>query len=187
MAEIAGLKLIVPTSASASGGASATISATGKVTFTGVNSTDTISIENCFTSAYDNYLWVIRLWDGGGEALIARLRVSSSDASGTNYTYQRIDANNTSVTGSRSTSQTSMRIAQTGGGSLRNGSHVYIYGPYLAQPTAFRNVSVFDNSSARIIDYAGTHSLSTSYTSMTLLTEGATDMQGTIQIYGLAQ
>jgi hypothetical protein len=186
MAEIAGLKLIVPTSASASGGASATLSATGKVTFTDLNTTKTVTIEDCFNSSYDNYLLVLRTWGAGG-SINARLRVSGSDASGANYARQTLDANNTTIFGQRVTGETCFRIGVSGNGSLRNGSHCYMYGPNLAQPTASRSVSVVDTSSARLTDYAGTHSLSTAYTSLTLYIEDAVDTDGTICIYGLAQ
>lgn len=188
MAEIAGLKLIVPTSVSATGAASATLSASGKITFTNIQSGGTVIIENCFSSSYDNYLLVLRFWDGGGEHVCMRLRVGGSDASGSNYVRQNINAAGTTVNASRSTGQTLMRIGSTGGGSLRNGSHAYIYGPNLAQPTAFRNVNVSDGGGgAQITDFAGTHSLSTAYTSMTLLSEAANEIDGTLTIYGLSQ
>ena len=187
MAEIAGLKLIVPSSVSASGGATATVSASGKITFSDVSSSKTFTIEDCFSASYDNYLFVVRIWDGSGESLCVRLRASGSDASGTNYVRQSINAASTTVNSARATGQTLMRIASTGGGVLRNGSHAYIYGPYLAQPTAFRNTNVADASGAQITDFAGTHSLSTSYTSVRVLSESAAEIDGTIQIYGLAQ
>jgi hypothetical protein len=187
MAEIAGLKLIVPSSVSAGGSATATVSAGGKITYTNVKNTDSLTIEGCFSSTYDNYLLVHRVWAAGGEVILGRLRVSGSDASGSNYTRQSLSASSTTVSGSRLSNETSFRMVETGGGSLRNGAHVYIYGPNLAQPTAFRSVTVLDNSSARIIDYASTHSLSTAYTALTLFGSGATTMDGTIQIFGLSQ
>jgi hypothetical protein len=187
MAEIAGLKLIVPSSVSATGTATASVTASGKITVTGMNSTNTISVNGCFSSTYDNYLIVYRSTAGGAGGLAFRLRVSGSDASGSNYTSQRIDANNTTVSGSRATSQTYADFGNAN--TTYSAHHVYIYGPNLAQPTAMRNVSVLDVSSARIIDYANTHSLSTAYTGFTLYGVDPSPgvNSGVFCVYGLSQ
>lgn len=187
MAEIAGLKLIVPSSVSATGTATASVSASGKVTFTGINSTNTITVEGCWSSTHDNYLIVLRTTVGTAGLMRLRYRVGGSDASGSNYTSQGIDANNTSVTGARNSSETSARLGN--GNSNHTGHHVYVYGPNLAQPTATRTVSVTDISSARLIDYATTHSLSTSYTGFTLFAADPAPsvVTGKFTIYGLSQ
>jgi len=187
VAEIAGLKLIVPSSVATSGGATA--SGTGKTTFTGLTTTGSISLEGIFSSTYDNYLLVIGSLEGTGGSLVCRLRSSSSDAAGSDYTWQRLDAESTTVAGSRSTGQTSTRIGNASAASTYSGNHVYIYGPNLAQPTAFRNVSALDDNGARILDYASTHSLSTAYTALTLFGTAATapGTAGTIQVFGLSQ
>ena len=185
MPDIAGLKLIVPTSATATGaGSSATVSATGKVTFT---SAATLTIEGCFSATYDNYLFVMRHVDSAqsNNDIDARLRVSGSDASGTNYTDQYIYAESTTVGAARETSQTAFRFAVTS--TTHSGSHTYIYGPNLAQPTAARLVSMQGTSGARIVDNAMTHSLSTAYTGITLFTTLAGSITGALTIYGLAQ
>ena len=186
MAEIAGLKLIVPSSVSATGTATASVSATGKVTITGINSTNTISVEGVWSSTYDNYLIVFRSTVGTAGVVAMRLRASGSDASGSNYTTQSLDASGATVAGARSTSQTYFRWNAN---TNHTGHHVYVYGPNLAQPTAVRNVSVTDISSARIIDYANTHSLSTAYTGFTLY--GVDPAPGVIDakfcVYGLSQ
>lgn len=181
-----GLTLIVPTSVAATGsGSSATVSATGKVTF---STAETVSVNWCFTSTYDNYLLVLRytLSVTGNDTLI-RVRASGTDASGTNYTSQDILANNTSVTGSRRTSATSYFI---GGGSQtrHTGSHIYFYGPNLEQPTAFRLVTVNPQGGDLpcIYDTAGTHSLSTAYDGFTLTRSSGT-LAGTMCVYGLSQ
>jgi hypothetical protein len=188
MAEIAGLKLIVPSSVSATGaGSSASIVGGGKVVFTTI---DTLTIEGIFSATYDNYLMVIRAHQPSGSfaiSLNARLRVSGSDASGSNYTWQILQASSTTISGSRSSSQTSARMGEISQ-NQRSGNHAYIYGPYLSQPTAFRGVNAGADGNASIADYASTHSLSTSYTGITLLPGGGSySTTGTVQVFGLSQ
>ena len=181
-------QLITPSSVTTSGGASA--SGTGKTTFTGLTTTGSISLEGIFSATFDNYLLVIGSLEGTGGSLLCRLRVGGSDASGGDYARQQIDAEATTVSGSRSTGQTSTRIGNASAASTYSGNHVYVYGPNLAQPTAFRSVSSYmDNGLSRILDYASTHSLSTSYTALTLFGSGATSpgTAGTIQVFGLSQ
>ena len=135
MAEIAGLKLIVPTSVAGSG---VSVSATGKVTFTAAT---TVSVNGCFTSSYDNYLIVMRMKASSGNPNIqVRMRASGSDATGSNYTRQYLTADSTTVAGGRDTSQTYATNGFTSTGE--SGVHIYVYGSYLAQPTALRSVNV---------------------------------------------
>lgn len=182
MPDIAGLKLIVPTSVSAGGSATATLTG-GKVTFTNVKNTDVVSVEGVWSATYDNYLMVCTL--KGLNVLSLRLRVGGSDASGTNYTRQQLRAGSTTVAGSRVTSGTEFRALEAFDSTLKSGTHVYMYGPYLAQPTASRTVTV--QNEPQIIDYAQTHSLSTSYTGFTVFSNSTDLLSGTIQIYGLSQ
>jgi hypothetical protein len=179
MAEIAGLKLIVPTSVAGSG---VSVSASGKVTFTAATS---ISINGCFSADYDNYLIVFRSDDsGGGLGFYFRMRASGSDATGSNYTLQQLSANSTTVSGARVTSLTYGQSHITG--EEPYGVHMYFYGPYLAQPTAQRSVTVSTFSTVSIYDEVNTHSLSTSYDGITLY-PSAGSSTGALCVYGLSQ
>lgn len=183
MAEIAGLKLIVPTSVAGSG---VSVSASGKVTFT--NETTTISVNGVFSSTYDNYLIVVRATNStGAGGMLFRLRASGADASGSNYTYQYLLANSTSVTGARSASQTFGQSTPTR--TLAGGDHIYIYGPHLAQPTAFRSVNVAGGTGSDpiIFEFANTHSLSTSYDGFSLIPAASYPSTGALTVYGLSQ
>lgn len=179
MPDIAGLKLIVPTSVAGSG---VSVSASGKVTFTAATS---VSVNGCFTSSYDNYLIVSRLSASTDLVVQGRLRLSGTDASGSNYTRQFIYADNTSVIGGRNSSVNNPVMAYASSAN-RNGFHLYVYGPNLAQPTAFRSVIVSGYLGGYIEDDAVTHSLSTAYDGITLY-PGAGNISGTLCVYGLAQ
>ena len=99
MAEIAGLKLIVPSSVAGSG---VSVSASGKVSFTAAT---TININGVFSATYDNYLVVLRgLADSGTPAIYGRMRLSGSDNATANaYVTQSLNADGATVSGGRTT------------------------------------------------------------------------------------
>ena len=162
-------------------GTSATINSDGGVDFSAVTS---LSLNGVFTSAYDNYLIVFgpSVLTSGDQAQYIRLRSAGTDASGSNYAFQFVQASSTVITGSRSTSQTEGRI-NNASATARSGDHLHVYGPALAQPTAIRTVGVNGVSSAVLFDFAITHSLSTSYDGFTIYT-AASSITGTVHVFG---
>lgn len=178
MAEIAGLKLIVPSSVAGSG---VSVSASGKVTFTAATS---VSVNGCFSSTYDNYLIVCQQAASTDANLLFRLRLAGTDATASNYVYQSLNALSTTVSGNRNTY--GYTIIGTQGSTLRNGQHFYVYGPALAQPTAMRAVIASSYQSASITDGASTHSLSTAYDGFTV-SMASGNSTGSLCVYGLAQ
>jgi hypothetical protein len=179
MPDIAGLKLIVPTSVAGSG---VSVSASGKVTFTSATS---VSVNGCFTSSYDNYLIVMGSKSTSGDIGVRfRLRLSGTDASGNNYAWQFVKADSTTVSGSRTTSTSDALFLDSG--TNPSGVHGYVYGPALAQPTALRSVTVDSRSSALIQDNAATHSLSTAYDGFSVYPASGS-MTGALTVYGLSQ
>ena len=176
-----GLVTMTPTSIVVAGaGSSASINADGGVDFTSATS---LSLNGVFTSAYENYLIIV----GGGtiatgaETLSIRLRANGTDATGTNYTSQELFAGSTSVSGGRGTSMDTGNVAGWWT-PLRSAFTVHMYGPFLAQPTAWRSVSVTTDGNATIRDHATTHSLSTSYDGFTLRCPNA--ITGNIAVFG---
>jgi hypothetical protein len=144
-------------------------------------------LNGVFSADYDNYMIVMRHIDSTFNAAInTRLRLSGTDASDTGYTFQRLDAAGTTIAASRSSSQTSGRVSSVSD-SLQNGFALYFYGPFLTQPTAYRSVTVENGGSpgvVGILDYAGTHSVSTAYDGMTFLAASGT-ITGRIAVYGM--
>lgn len=176
-----GMALIEPASIAFSG-TSAAIVGLGSVEFSAVTS---LSLNGVFSSLFDNYMVVVRhVSNTGSNGTVLRLRSAGTDATGSNYTRQYIEANSTTVSGGRDTT-TSARVTNVSD-SQRGGDSIYIYGPYLAQSTAFRNVGVPTFGSAGILDYASTHSLSTSYDGFTFAV-GANNMTGRIAVYGMVK
>lgn len=176
-------QLIVPTSVSAGSGATATVSASGKVTFSNLTTSAFCSVNGVFSSTYDNYLIVIKFTTNGAQGYQMRLRASGTDTT-SGYVWQRIIADGSSVSGLRQTGAGNIQINL--GSTTTNGSHVYVYGPNLAQPTAVRSVSVSGNSGGYILDGAGTQSGSTQFDGFTI-EPSSSDSDGTLCVYGLSQ
>lgn len=177
-----GMILMRPTSIVVAGvGATASIGVNGSVTFTSATS---LSLNGVFTSGYDNYMIVLRNQQNTSSAsLQVRLSASGTEASGSDYTRQYIQADGTSVIGSRSSAQTSTRFGSFDT-AQRNGITAYIYGPFLSQPTAMRSVTMYSYLGGAIEDYASTHSLSTSYDGCVLF-PSAGSFTGLVSVYGL--
>lgn len=178
------MMLIKPSSVDITGaGSSATINDSGSVTFSACES---LSLNGVFSSTYDNY--VINYWftSSGGANIGLRLRLSGSDATASNYVDQLLSADSTSVTGFRGT-QDRFRGGDSYG-TQRAGFTNFMYGPALAQPTAYRLVAANDLTSAALFDGAGTHSLSTAYDGFTLYNRTAgTTFGGLVKVYGMRQ
>ena len=180
-----GLVVMTPSSIAYSG-TSASINADGSVDFSAVTS---LSLNGVFTGDYDNYMIVMRYYVSSGTGnpeLVARLRVSGQDASGSNYTRQYIYSASTAVSGLRTSSATVAGIGYTSS-SQRSGEIVYVYGPHLAQPTAFRNNNVSGETNAALADFASTHSLSTSYTGITIFGLNPVELSGLVSVFGFNQ
>jgi hypothetical protein len=182
-----GLVVMTPTSIVSTGtGNSSSINSDGSVTF---SSCATLSLNGVFTSSYDNYMVAIRGTSSDDAGTVgARLRASTTDASGTNYTRQRLDASGTTVGAGRDTSAATYTRLMVLDDGQRSGGVAYVFGPYLAQPTAFRSVSASAYLDAYIRDWASTHSLSTSYDGITLANEfGAATISGLVTVFGFNQ
>lgn len=175
-----GMVLINPTSIAYSG-TSASIGANGQVTFTAVTS---LSLNGVFSADFDNYVVSVRgsiATSGAGVRI--RYRASGTDDSGTNYTQQYLEAEGTSVTSSRATSENKGGVAGFNN-AYPQGFSLNIYGPYLSQPTAWRSIDINAYLGAAISEYAGTHSLSTSYDGFTLIPD-ANSITGALQVMGV--
>lgn len=142
------------------------------------------SVNDVFSSTYDNYLLKIDYTASAFGSLTFRLRVSGSDASGSNYARQYFLVNGTSVVGGRSSTQTSFNASDS---ENRYCGDILIFSPFLATPTIFRSFGGRDqasNTALQIQDSVGNHQLSTSYTGITAIVSSG-NMTGSISIYGV--
>lgn len=175
-----GLVVMPPTSISYSG-TSAAINTDKSVSFSAVTS---LSLNGVFTSSYDNYMITMRFVTSVGSGWIgSRLRVGGTDATGANYSTQRIFSDSSSVTSARETSQSSWIRFFYGSGEQRSGTTSYLFMPQQAVPTAFRSVNSSGYLNATLADSSGTHSLSTSYDGITIIPSGI-NMTGLLTVFG---
>jgi len=186
---INGLVVMTPTSIDITGYSSptpvGTIQPDGSVTFSQLL---TLSLNGVFTSDYDNYMIVLRGNTNLGYPFnYQRLRVSGTDNLTTSsYTSQYISADSTSSSASRTASSRWQTLPM--GNNYKSGFVQYVFGPYLTQSTAMRNVSAAAQSGGTMHDVAGTHDQSTSYDGITFITQSATYLMfGRITVYGFNQ
>jgi len=173
-----GVALLTPTSIAYSG-TSASIGANGSVEFTACSS---LSLNGVFSANYDNYIIAIRNVGSTDGDIYGRLRSAGSDSTTTNYTYQYLAADSTTVSAARAS--LSRFIFGGFSSTQRDGLNVNVFGPYLAQPTAVRSTTIWGKNSAFIYDNAGTHSLSSSYDGITIYPNTG-NLTGLVSVYGL--
>ena len=172
--------LMEPTSISYTG-TSATVSANGSVEFSACT---TLSLNGVFSAGYDNYMVVGWHSVTGGASILCRLRDGINDDTTTNsYVHQYWFANGTSVIGQRTTA--TYWVPSARGNTQRAGFVANIYGPHLAQPTAYRSVMVDDYNAASVTDLGGTHNQSTSYDGITFIGNSSQTMTGRVAVYGM--
>jgi len=147
-----------------------------------------VSINNCFSATYQNYLIMINLTaavlDG---SIIGRLRVSGTDST-TTYSGQRIGGQAGSAFASTNPTGTDDfafgNVATLTPTSFY--STVNINSPALAQATTtFANTGTNDTGGTLLQTIWNTHSTTTAYDGITILTSG-TSITGTIRVYGYA-
>ena len=175
-----GLILLTPTSI-AHTGTSATISANGSVSFSAVTQ---LRLNGVFSADYDNYMVVTwHLATANGYGWRARLSSGGTDnVTASSYTRQNLDADGSAVSGSRASSD--FFVLGPADDTLRSGTIGHFYGPYLAQPTAFRSLGASGYSNAWLSDYAVTHNQSTAYDGFNLYTFTGS-ISGRIAVYGM--
>jgi len=174
-----GLKLIVPTSVD-----NGTIGASGAVTFSAVSS---ISLNDVFSATYDSYLMIWSV-DGSTTAttLSWRARVSSTDNSSSNYSFGNWGNNSESgsIIFNQGTLTTSLDLGAVKSGSEVNQGQMFVHNPFSSSKRTQANGSyVFTDTNYRGRNFAGSLSVTTSYTGFSMLVASGT-ITGTVRVYG---
>jgi hypothetical protein len=148
--------------------------------FSGVSSQ---SVNDVFSATYKNYKIVVKSTCTGLTDVFLRLRVAGSDNSATNYRRQDLNANNTSITGTRVTGATSWTI-----GALESATEnfciVELYNPFHAfKPVghSIRNYST--TTTLEHTQFSLGLDVDTSYTGYTILV-GSGTISGSVSTYG---
>ena len=179
-ANIPGIFPIVP---GGSAGTGVLVGPAGVVTFT--NAT-TVSLNQCFTTAYENYQIVVDVTNRtAAVALLMVLRTAGTDNTAAVYSAQRQGTTGTTAT---APAQAINGVNWAIDGSALIGtfhSDISMFGPMLAAATGAQNNGVA-RSGTTIAGHNGwfDHSVATSYDGFTL-SVGTGTITGTIRIYGL--
>jgi hypothetical protein len=153
--------------------------------FSGVSSQ---SINDVFSTTYDNYVIQLNCSTGSvaAESISLRLRVSGADNSSNNYYYSLAFvpfSGTPTVSGSNGSGLTSSFVVSyinsTGGGA----STIHLYDPFKTAVTRFQSFGGGNTSGDSIISRGGNSSVTTSYTGFTLIPATGT-MTGTVSVYG---
>lgn len=147
---------------------------------------NTISINNCFTSSYANYLLVMDLTAAVGSGIFTgRMRLSGTDAN-TNYAAQRMIGQSATVAGSANPSGTDdFYLASTDGTNAPYFNlTMNIFSPALARATSCNALMGFnDGGGTSVMQVWNYHTTATAYDGITINFAG-TSFTGTIRIYG---
>jgi hypothetical protein len=149
------------------------------VASTSISAATSISVNNCFTSTYANYLLVIDVPTTTGTAgyITLRLRASGTDTT-TNYGCQKLVAVNTTVSASRDTQWTSFYAYPTDPGFAGT---IELFRPNMAEKTFYKAHTGYGSDEELFLHY-GQQTSSTQFDGFTLT--GSTTLTGTIRVYG---
>jgi hypothetical protein len=170
-----GLAKVVPTSI-AVGSGSGSSDANGNVTFSSASS---VSLNGCFSSAYQNYKVVLNISASGSSDLQMRFRASGSDAT-TNYNRYGIAVNSSgsTVNYGSGTTQAFFYVVQTSG--IDTGAEFNLYSPF--ETIATRIVATSSGGTSPVF-MGGRHTTASSYDGFTLYPDSTT-ITGTVRVYG---
>jgi hypothetical protein len=147
---------------------------------------NTISINNCFTSSYANYLLVMDLTTAVGSGIFTgRMRLSGTDAT-TNYASQRTIGQSATVAASANASGTDDFYLASTDGTNAPFFHLTMnmLSPALARATSCMALMGFnDSGGTSVMQVWNYHTTATAYDGITI-NFGGTSFTGTIRVYG---
>lgn len=140
----------------------------------------TVSVDNCFTSTYDNYRIVSELVGSAGAVQVnVRYRAASVDAATANYNSVRTELNG-------GASQDALGATSAAIGVTISGGYMYgsfdIHSPVATRPTGLTGLSYrWDNSSAQVATAVFT--LTSQFDGLTVYPDSGT-ITGSLSVYG---
>jgi hypothetical protein len=170
-----GSKLVVPTSV-AVGSGSGSVATQGTVTFSAASS---VSVNNVFSSTYQNYLVQFKGGASADTTLRMNLRVGGVDnTTASSYGLQRVNADSTTLAAARSTTTywDSMNVYST----QDNIFNLTISNPFA---TEFTLINASNTKYNVYQAFGGFHNQNTSYDGFTFTPASGT-ITGTVRVYG---
>jgi hypothetical protein len=141
------------------------------------------SINDVFSSTYSHYQIIFNGSTSGGSSVWMRLRVSGTDATGSDYTYQGVRG---ATTTADAFTGTSTGFLMTSNAAASNQFFVStIFNPNVAANTYLISNTVQNvPATAQLGNY---HTLSTAYTGFTLIPITTGTITGTVSVYGISK
>lgn len=142
-----------------------------------------LSVNNCFTTTYDNYLV---LWTGYGSTdtwMSMRLRASAADNTASNYDRQNLIWFSTTVSAARETAATEW--TQIGGNTTAAdaATMLHVFSPKLATRTSLRGTTTYNSGGGYGAESLAAHTSTTQFDGFTLYPASGT-FTGTVRVYG---
>ena len=156
---------------------------TAQTSFSAVNS---VSVSNCFTTKFDKYMVLLRWQNSSTGELAMQLQVGGV-AAASNYNYQLLTSDNTSISGSRSTGQGNIRAGFSTNGAFPSLAVVTFDGPALAAQTNYIiDTTIAQTGATTVIGNrtSGNHTTATAYDGFLFFTAGGQTITGDYTIYG---
>lgn len=142
-----------------------------------------ISVNNCFSSTYGNYLVLINALNGSTSNMSLRLRLAGTDAA-TSYNRQDMNANSTTLSAARASNATDFILGNVGPEGCS--TSLTVFRPGEASETRFIGQHVYNGGwTVPFIQLEfGNHAVSTAYDGFSLIWSAGSGT-GTIRVYGL--
>ncbi len=151
-------------------------------TFSAVSS---VSLNNCFTSAYDNYAILFSnctITTSG--YLLFRLRVGGVDNSTSNYRFSQVNGSSAGVASAGgSAGDTSARICFWNGGGYNSVNNFQINSPAITSHTSYSTTSMETGATVFASTTSGAFNATTQFDGLTIFPASGT-MSGTVRVYG---
>lgn len=171
-----------------------TVNASGLVCVkaeTSFSATNTVTVDNVFSSSYSNYILQLAAYGTNGQDLIVQLRTGGVTATAANYNQQTLVANSTTISGARGAGAASVTVGTIGATSTNSFIETTFFGPQIAAATGIISKSNYNNSGtyAQPIQqyFSGNHSLATSYDGFILTMGGGFTISGSYAVYGYSK
>lgn len=144
----------------------------------------TVSVDGCFNQLFDNYRLVVSVASSAGaQNLLLRFRVAGVDNSTAVYGNANLEADSTSVTGSRLTNQNNTRLCYMRDTDTCQVS-ADILSPALASNTGALAISLESVGAMSAQIQTLSHVSSTSFDGFTIYPATSGTITGTLSIYG---
>lgn len=151
---------------------------------TAFSAVSSVSVNNCFTSEYDNYRLVCTgVSSASGPNIAMRLRANGSDNSSSTYGYQTCLFNGTVTEPSRTTLATSWQAAIFDDDDDANAFVLDLFRPNIATRTSFLTLSIFASAGSYTGFFGGYFDNSTVFDGFSFIPSAGT-ITGTVRVYG---